>query len=330
VKIRRSLSLLLAPLLALTVAACGDDDDDTAGTDAAATTDGDDTAPATDEGSGATTGTGGAGGSIVVGSADFPESQLLAQIYGQQLEAAGFDVSYELGIGAREVYFGAIERGEVDLVPEYTNSLLSFVLRREDPDALPTATNVEEQVAELADALPDGLEVLSPSTAEDKDVIACTQEAAEEHGLETLSDLGEASGEITLGAPPEFETRSPFGLVGFREIYGAEFERFVPLNIGGVADALSAGEIDCGNLFSTMSIITTGGFVVLEDDKGTVPNEAVLPLVRAEIVTPELEAALDEVNEALDTETLMELMVRVEVDAAAPDVVAEEWLASLN
>ena len=73
-------------------------------------------------------------GSITVGSADFPESQLLAQIYGQALAAAGFDVSYELGIGAREVYFGAIESGEVQLVPEYTNSLLSFVLRQDGPE----------------------------------------------------------------------------------------------------------------------------------------------------------------------------------------------------
>jgi osmoprotectant transport system substrate-binding protein len=324
--------------LVLTAAACGDDDDDTTSTDAVATTSASDDDTATTAGSpGATTGDtttddtgGGAGGSIVVGSADFPESQLLAQIYGQQLEAAGFDVSYELGIGAREVYFAAVENGEVDLVPEYTNSLLSFVLRRDDPDALPDATNVEEQVAALGEALPDGLEVLTPSTAEDKDVIACTEDAAAEFGLTNLTELGEASANITLGAPPEFESRSPFGLVGFREIYGAEFEEFVPLNIGGVADALSAGEIDCGNLFSTMSIITTGGFVVLEDDQGTVPNEAVLPLVRSEVVTPELTAALDEINAELDTETLKELMVQVEVDAAAPDVVAQEWLATLN
>jgi osmoprotectant transport system substrate-binding protein len=347
VNIRRSLPLLLAPLLVLTAAACGDDDDDdtTTPTAAVATTTADDgTTAGTGSDTATTTGgadttsagtatddTGGAaGGSVVVGSADFPESQLLAQIYGQQLAATGFDVSFELGIGAREVYFAAVESGEVDLVPEYTNSLLSFVLRRDDPDALPDATNVEEQVAALGEALPDGLEVLTPSTAEDKDVIACTQDAADEFGLTNLTELGEASANITLGAPPEFETRSPFGLVGFAEIYGAEFEEFVPLNIGGVADALAAGEIDCGNLFSTMSIITTGGFVVLEDDQGTVPNEAVLPLVRSEVVTPELTAALDEVNAALDTETLKELMVRVEVDAAAPDVVAEEWLATLG
>ena len=76
-----------------------------------------------------------AAGEITVGSADFPESQLLAQIYGQALEAAGFDVSYELGIGAREAYYGAIEGGEVDLVPEYTGTLLSFLIAPEQPEA---------------------------------------------------------------------------------------------------------------------------------------------------------------------------------------------------
>ena len=139
-----------------------------------------------------------------------------------------------------------------------------------------------------------------------------------------------AKANITIGAPPEFETRSPFGLVGFAEIYGADFKEFVPLDFNAIADALAAGEIDCGNLLSTGTRITTDGFVALDDDKGAVANEAVLPLVRSEVVDDTLTATLDEVNSQLDTDTLKELMVKVEVDAAAPDVVAEEWLASLN
>jgi osmoprotectant transport system substrate-binding protein len=358
VNLRRTIPLALAPLLVL-AAACGDDDDDvaTSDTDAAAVSE---AAPATSAAGaattvGAATTTGGAeattgattgatsagteegsaptggGGSITVGSADFPESQLLAQIYGQALEAAGFDVSYEMNIGAREIYFDAVESGEVDLVPEYTNSLLAFVLRRDNPDAVPEATNVEEQVAALGDALPEGLEVLTPSTAEDKDVIVCTSEAAQEYGLATLTDLAGVLDQITLGAPPEFESRSPFGLVGFEQILGAKpVKEFVPLDVSGVADALKAGEIDCGNLFSTMSVITTEGFVALEDDQTLVPNEAVLPLVRSEVVDDTLTATLDEVNAALDTDVLKELMVRVEVDAAAPDVVAGEFLDTLS
>jgi osmoprotectant transport system substrate-binding protein len=338
VNIRRTLPVLLAPLLVLSAAACGEDDETepadtlelgTSPRPTADTTADADAGPTTDA-AGTTAGTSAAGGSIVVGSADFSESQLLGQIYGQALAAAGFDVSYQPAIGSREVYFSAIESGEIDLVPEYTNSLLSFVVKAADPDAPVEASNVEEQMTALDEALPEGLEVLTPSTAEDKDVIVCTAEAAEEHDLATLSDLGAKSAEITLGAPPEFETRSPFGLVGFQEIYGAtEFADFIPLAPGAVADALSAGQIDCGNLFSTVPIITTSGWISLEDDKGAVPNEAVLPLVRSEVVTPELEAALDAVNAALDTEVLKDLMVQVDAEAQAPEDVAEEWLGTL-
>jgi osmoprotectant transport system substrate-binding protein len=361
VNLRRTLSIALAPLVVL-AAACGDDDDtdtadvvstapedtateDTAAapdtTGAAVTTAGSDTtsAPATSASGEGTTATSAAeggtvpmgSGSITVGSADFPESQLLAQIYGQSLAAAGFDVSYQLGIGAREIYFDAVESGEVDLVPEYTNSLLSFVLRRDDPNATPDAANVDEQVAALGEALPEGLEVLTPSTAEDKDVIVCTAETAEEFSLTNLSDLAAVLDQITLGAPPEFEGRSPFGLAGFQQLLGAPpVGEFVPLDVGAVADALAGGQIDCGNLFSTMSVITTEGFVALEDDQTLVPNEAVLPLVRSDVVDEAFTAALDEANAALDTDALKALMVQVEAEALAPDVVAAEWLAGLD
>ena len=93
---------------------------------------------------------------------------------------------------------------------------------------------------------------------------------------------------------------------------------------------MSAGEIDCGNIFSTDPAIDTGGFVALEDDLVIVPNEAVLPLVRSELVTPELTAALDEVNAALDTETLTALLAQVVNDQLGADVVAAEFLASLG
>jgi len=322
VNVRRALPLLLAPLLVLAAAACGGDDDDA---DSAATT----------AAGAATTAAGGtepaaAGGAIVVGSANFPENELLAQIYGQALAAAGFDVSYQMSIGSREVYIQAIEGAEIDLLPEYTGSLLSFLVQRDDPNALPTATTVDEQVTELGTVLPAGLEVLTPSTAEDKDVIVCTSDAAEAHDLTDLSSLAAASAEITIAGPPEFETRSPFGIKGFKDVYGAEFKEFVPLQIGAVADALKAGQVDCGNLFSTNSVITTSGLVTLDDDKNAVPFEAVLPLVRTAVVTPELTTVLDNVNRQLDTEVLKELMVKVEVDAAAPDVVAKDWLASLQ
>jgi osmoprotectant transport system substrate-binding protein len=305
---KRTRLLAAVAVLALVAPACGDDDDSTAGDDSAA---GDLS-----------------GESLSIGSANFPESVLLAEIYAGALEAQGADVTVEPNIGSREVYYPAIETGEIDLLPEYTNSLLSFVLRQDDPEAAPEATNVEEQLAELEDALPDNLTVLTPSSAEDKDVIVCNQETIDQHGFTDLSGLAEVSNEITLGGPPEFAERSPFGIPGFQELYGAEFAEFVPLEIGPpIVDALNANAINCGNLFSTDAAITENDFTALEDDMNIVPNEAVLPLISAEKATPEVTAVLDDVSAALDTEGLTELNFQVQAEGLAESEVAAQWLA---
>ena len=265
---------------------------------------------------------------VTVGSANFPESQLLAEIYAQALEAADVSVERNLNIGSREAYFGAIEAGEIDLLPEYTNSLLSFVLRIADPEATPSATSVDEQVTALGEALPESLKVLTPSTAEDKDVIVCRADIAEGLGITNLSELAAVADQITLGAPPEFEQRSPFGLAGFRDLLGAEFAEFVPLAPGEVADALKGEAIDCGNLFSTMSVITTEGFVALEDDQTLVPNEAVLPLIRVDAASDAVVEARAAVSASLTTDKLKAMMVEVEVEAADPADVAADYLAA--
>ncbi|MCU1503034.1 MAG: Substrate-binding region of ABC-type glycine betaine transport system [Ilumatobacteraceae bacterium] len=333
---------------ALALVACGSDTKSSSSTAApttaaTATTGAASTTTGSSADSSATTaapGTTGAAGStpasgskpkIVVGSADFPENQLLMEIYGQQLEKAGYTVDRKPSIGAREVYYKAISATppEIDLVPEYTNSLLSYVIRLKDPNATPTAKNIAEQVTALQAALPSNLVVGTPSTAEDKDVIVCTSAIASKYSLKTLSDLAKVADQITIGAPPEFETRSPFGLVGFKTLYNATFKDFVPLKIGDIPAALTANEVDCGNLFSTMSVITTNNFVALDDDKTIVPNEAVLPLMTKDIATPEVLTVVNGVSSKLDTDMLKKLMVEIEVDKKAPDVVAKEFVATL-
>jgi osmoprotectant transport system substrate-binding protein len=307
----RTRLLAAIAVIALLAAGCGDDDDsETGSTDAEAPAGGDLE-----------------GQSLAIGSANFPENVLLAEIYAGALEAAGAEVDVTPNIGSREVYFPAIESGEIDLLPEYTNSLLSFVLRQDDPEATPDATNVDEQIAALDEALPDNLTVLTPSTAEDKDVIVCNQETIDAHDISDLSGLAEVSGEITLGGPPEFAERSPFGIPGLQQFYGAEFGEFVPLEIGPpIVDALNAGAIDCGNLFSTDAAITENDFTTLEDDMSIVPAEAVVPLIDAEKATPEVTAVLDEVSAALDTEGLTELNAQVQSEGLAESEVAAQWL----
>lgn len=268
---------------------------------------------------------------LTVGSANFPENQVLAEIYAQALENQGVRVQRQLDIGTREVYYKAIGSGEIDLVPEYTNSLLSHVLHHKDPNANPTATSIAEQVEALNAALPDDLTVGNASTAEDKDVIVCTKAAADAHSLANLSDLAKASADITLGAPPEFEDRAPFGVRGFKEVYGAgDFKRFVPLPIGEVSAALKANSIDCGNLFSTDVDITSNGFVALDDDKAVVPNEAVLPLMTTSAATPKVLEIVNSVSAGLTTDVLKQLVVSAVTDKKAPAVVASQYLQSLG
>jgi len=261
-------------------------------------------------------------GTITVGSAAFPENELLAQIYGQALTAAGFDVDFELNIGSREVYIPAIESGEIDLLPEYTGNLLNYFT---DPDS--DATTVDEQVAALGESLPDGLEVLTPSTAEDKDVLTCTQDAVDEHDLSDFSSVIAAAADLTIGGPPEFEDRTPYGIAGFADL-GAEFAEFVPLQGADVVTALSSGEIDCANLFTTDPATQTEGFVAIDDDLGLIPPQAVVPLIRSAAADPDVVAVLDGVSAALDTEILTGLVDRVVTDAEGADVVAADWLAS--
>jgi len=304
----RTLAVVAAvPLLLL--AACGDDDEDAA-TD---TTGG----GAEEEGAGEELGT------IRIGSANFPENVLLAEIYGQALEAEGYTVELQPNIGSREVYFGEIESGTLDLLPEYTNSLLNFVTEGDFE-----ATTTDEQVAELAEVLPEGLAVLEPSEAEDKDVLVCSAEAAEEHGLAALSDVTpEIGAELVVGGPPEFAERTSFGVPAFRDELGVEFAEFVPLEIGPpIVDALNSGAIDCGNLFSTGSAIAANDFVALEDDVDLVSNENIIPLVRPEVVDEAATEVLNEISGLLTTENLTEMLVSVEIDAESETDVATAFL----
>lgn len=351
---RRTIPIALVAMLPFAAVACGGDDDSSGdttpdGTEAPATTPGSgapdtpggDTAttgdtPATTAGSETTDGGsettggggggGGGGGDITIGDAGFAENQILAQIYGQALEAEGYSVSYE-SFTDRAAYYPAIEAGDIDIVPDYTNSLLSFVLAA--TDEAPTATNVDEQIAALDEALPDNLAVLTPSAAEDKDTIVCNQATIDEHSLTDLNSLFEVADQITLGAPPEFEDRTPFGIKGFEENNGATFAEFVPLDSGAIADALSAEQIDCGNLFSTNPQIGAEGFVALEDTDAIVPNEAILPLINTDGVDETAQGILDEVDAGLTTENVTEMVGKVVIDAQGADVVAEEYLASL-
>lgn len=261
----------------------------------------------------------GGSGEIVVGSADFSESILLAHIYAGALKADGINASTKTGIGSREVYLKALDEGSVDVMPEYTGGLALYY----DKDF--AETDPDKTYEALEDLLPEGTAVLEKSAAEDKDSIVVTRETAEGKSLKTMDDLSEVAGELTLGAPSEFKTRSQ-GIPGLKESYGIEFKTFRPLKAGqATSGALKNGQIDAANIFSTDPSIAANDFVVLEDTKKLFGSQNVVPLVRSD-VQEEVQSSLDEVSARLTTDKLAELLKRTDIDKEDPDQVAADFL----
>jgi osmoprotectant transport system substrate-binding protein len=204
-------------------------------------------------------GTGGTG-SLVVGAANFSESQILANIYALALEGAGYDTEVR-NVTNREVYGPALERGELTVFPEYVGTFTEYLNQRQNgPDAEPVASGDLDETVEalrpLAEAV--GLTVLEPSEAADQNAFAVTREFAEENDLRTLSDLADVEDEIILGGPPECPTR-PFCQPGLEEVYGIEFANFVSLDAGGplTKTALKQGRIQIGLVFSSDGSLST-------------------------------------------------------------------------
>ena len=278
---------------------------------------------ATAEADGATGDEDAGGGTVTVGSADFAEQLILGNMAALVLQDAGLEVETQLGLGAREVVFPAMESGDVDVVMEYLGATYAFLSEGQGE----VLTDVEELRGALEEVLPEGLVLFESSSAQDQDALAVTAKTSEEYGLEAVSDLAPVAAELVAGGPAEEETR-PTGLVGLREVYGIEFSEFVVTDAGGpqTVAALKEGRIDVGRVFTTSGFLQVEDFVVLAEDKPLIPAENITPIAREDALTPAAREALDALAAALTTEDLITLNARVEVDKDDPDVVAREWL----
>ncbi|MFC9362704.1 ABC transporter substrate-binding protein [Rhodococcus sp. NPDC057014] len=259
-------------------------------------------------------------GAIVVGSADFPESQLIATIYAEALRANGIDVTEKLNIGSREVYVPAIRDGSIDLLPEYSGALLQYL------DSATTATASDEVTEEIKAKLPAGLIALEPSPAEDKDVLAVRQETADEYSLQTIEDLVPHAGELTLGGPPEWKTREN-GVAGLKDRYGLTFKEFLALDAGGplTLNALLSGQIEVADVFSTDPAMRSENLVALEDTKHLFLAENITPIINENKAGDDVRAVLADVSAALTTDDLIAMNERV-ADLEDMGDIAREWL----
>jgi len=259
---------------------------------------------------------------ITVGGANFSEQTILANIYAAALKNQGIEVKTRLNLGNRQIISTALQNGDVDVVPEYIGSLLSFY---DDKSTLTTQSDI---ISSLEKKLPAGLHLLQPSAAGSITAWAVTQKTADKYKLLTLSDLASVSGELTLGGPPEVTTAA-LGLPGLKAVYGINFKRVKTLDMGGPLSrlALNSGAIDVATVVSTQGILAKEPWVVLEDDRHQQPPQNITPLVRKPVLTPEVEKALNAVSEKLTGDELVQLNRLVDIDHKDPAKVAEQWVA---
>jgi len=296
--------------VALSAAACGGDDDDDTATSG---DNGGDSAEVPD------------GPAIKIGAQDFGESAILASIYDQALDDAGFDVdTVEVG-GFRDLLFAAFESGDVNLAPEYVASELNFL------EAGSATNDVDESLEKLQPLLEaKGLVALEPSEAVDNNIFVMTKDRADELGIESLSDLAEKGADLKLGAPQDCEENA-FCLPGLEETYGLDMSgNFVPLDAGVIATSLNEGAVDVAVLFSTDGRLADEDWVVLEDDKGLAGADNIVPVLTNELVETygeDLTSVLNDISAALTTEDVIEMNKRYDIDKDDAEDIAADWLS---
>jgi osmoprotectant transport system substrate-binding protein len=260
--------------------------------------------------------------SIVVGSAAFPENETLAYVYGQALAADGVSVSYKVNIGQRAAYFAALQNGEIDVIPEYAGSILSYL------DKAANAKSGDDVKTALDAALPKNLKALDFSEAADSDSMNVTADYAKANNLTSIGDLANVSGTVIVAANPEFQTR-PDGLPGLQSVYGLTNLSFQAINDSGgpaTAKALQDGTVQVADIYSTTPSIIDDKFVTLKDPKNLFASQHVVPIVTAS-KAGKISALLNKISAKLTTKDLLDFNKRTGGDEKAdPKTVASDWL----
>ncbi|MGW2930574.1 ABC transporter substrate-binding protein [Streptomyces sp. NPDC001156] len=266
------------------------------------------------------------GNTVVVGSNNFAESILIADIYGEALKAKGLKVTYKPNIGSRETTYGLLKNGSITVLPEYNGALLAYL----DKDAAPKT--IAATTAAINAKLDSKLTLLEPAPAQDKDSVTLNADTAKKYGLTEqsgIADLKNAAKDLVIGASPEFQTRQQ-GLVGLKSVYGLEFKSFKALDAGGplTQAALKKNTVQAADIFTTDPTISKEKFVVLQDPKNLFGFENVQPLVYKSGLSQQGVDALNAVSAKLDTAALLDLDTQVQLGNKDPLDVAKAWLKS--
>jgi osmoprotectant transport system substrate-binding protein len=320
-RMRALLAALAALALTLGIAACGDSDDSTT--------------------SGSTEGGGDATGviqsnpdngkvSLTIGSKNFPEQEILGEIYAQALSAAGYKVKSALNLGSETVALKAVETDQISGYPEYASTALTsfFGLEPEEVPSDPTEA-WEKANAEFEK---EGLEAFEPTPFASANAVGLTTETADKYELETVSDLQGVSEKLSLFGSPECRQRIDC-LAGLEKLYGLKFKSFDPVDIGLRYTVLEKGQADLSILFTTDPQLAAESdkYVILEDDKEVFPAGNIIFVTKksvAEEAGPDYEKTILQVQEGLTLKVMQELDARVELEKETPEEAAQAYLES--
>ena len=314
---RAGTAALLALALALGVAACGSSDDDSTGNG--------------EEGGGAIVSNPKNGKvSLTIGSKNFPEQEILGEIYAQALAAAGYKVKSDLNLGSETVALKAVKTGQISGYPEYASTALTSFFGIE-PEEVP-ADAEGAYLAAKAEFFKEGLTAFPPTPFASANAVGTLKKTAEKLGLKDVSDLKGKSEELTLYGSPECRQRIDC-LAGLEKYYGLKFKSFHPVDIGLRYTVLEKGQADLSILFTTDPQLAAekDKFVILEDDKQVFPAGNVIFVTKqstAKQAGPDYEKTILQVQKGLTLEVMQELDARVELEKQTPKQAAAAYLKS--
>lgn len=313
---RASAAMLLALGLAVGVAACGSSDS---------------TSTSDEEGGGAIVSNPANGKvALTIGSKNFPEQEILGEIYAQALKAAGYRVKSDLNLGSETVAHQAVKSGQISGYPEYASTALTSFFAIE-PEEVPSGAQPAYEKAK-AEFEKEGLTAFPPTPFASANAVGTLKKTAEERNLETVSDLEGQSEEMSLYGSPECRQRIDC-LAGLEKYYGLKFKSFHPVDIGLRYTVLEKGQADLSILFTTDPQLSAekDKFVILEDDKHVFPAGNVIFVTKqstAEKAGPDYEKTIVEVQKGLTLAVMQELDARVELEKQEPSQAAAAYLKS--
>jgi len=318
-RVRLLLAALAALALTLGIAACGSSDDST-------------TSGSTEGGEAAAIQSNPDNGkvSLTIGSKNFPEQEILGEIYAQALTAAGYEVKSALNLGSETVALKAVKSGQISGYPEYASTALTSFFGLEPEEVPADATEAWEKANEEFEK--EGLEAFEPTPFASANAVGTTKETADKYELETVSDLEGVSEKLSLYGSPECRQRIDC-LAGLESLYGLKFKSFTPVDIGLRYTVLEKGQADLSILFTTDPQLSAESdkFVILEDDKEVFPAGNVIFVTTqkvAEEAGPDYEETILQVQEGLDLKVMQELDARVELEKETPKQAAKAYLES--